>query len=160
MASATAPTAIAIRRLEVQQGPGAVLIMVSRLLGDVDKLCGSKCTVDELELMTRMAVQTFRHRSVESLVLALQNGIKRTDKDGKIYGKLTWPTLLQWLNDHEDSILALAEGQHASKVVRGDNYTFEDDPVHQDNRKDVTISRQSKLIDHLKNQLDARKGSE
>lgn len=131
--------------------------MIGRLLAEADKLAGGRCTVDELELMSRMVLQTFRHRSVESLVVALRDGMMRTDDAGKIYGKVTWATVNVWLADHEAAILRIAEGEHAAKVVKNDNLggDYMDRMERDATAKDRTIASQGRLIEQLRLKLDA-----
>jgi len=148
IAEATGRDVPALRRLEVQHGPGAVLKSISRVMVEVDALCGGRATPGELELITRMALHNFRHRTMESLVLALRDGLGSATK---VYGKITWPLVNQWLQEHEDAIQRLSEEEHARHVVRGDNY----DGRWMD--KQEAPDRKDRLIDQLRRKLEARK---
>lgn len=130
-------------------GPGLVGAQVSFLLKQADMLAGGRCTNDELELMTRMAVQNFRHRSMESLVLAIRDGIERTDERGKIYGKLTWSTVKVWLDDHEQAIMGMVEDEHAQMVVKNDNLGAD-----WMNRQEHDAGMKDRMIDRLRRQLE------
>lgn len=130
-------------------GPGMVAAQVSFLLKQADMLAGSRCTNDELEMITRMAVQNFRHRSMESLVLAIRNGIERTDERGKIYGKLTWSTVKVWLDDHEQAIMGMVEDEHAQRVVKNDNLGAD-----WMNRQEHDAGMKDRMIDRLRRQLE------
>lgn len=157
--TATLPTATPIRRMEIQYGPGIVLKMIGRLLSEADTLAGGRCTTDELELMSKMCLHHFRHRSVESLVLAIRDGMMRTDEAGKIYGKLTWTTLCVWLNDHEAAIIAMADAEHSRNVVKNDNLgaDYMDRLQHRvegDRRK---LDRANSVIEELRRKLHAAK---
>lgn len=137
-------------------GPGLVGAQVSFLLKQADMLAGGRCTNDELELMTRMAVQNFRHRSMESLVLAIRDGIERTDERGKIYGKLTWSTVKVWLDDHEQAIMGMVEDEHAQMVVKNDNLGADwmNRQEHDAGMKDRMIYRLRRQLEIVKKQAE------
>lgn len=155
--TATAVEAISIRRFE-RENPGQGRGLIGQLLAEADMMCGGKCTEDELVMLGRMVWGNFNHRSVESLVLAIKEGIGRTDKDGKVYEKLTWPKVHLWLMDHEEKILSLSQDAHARAVVKGDNYGADwmEREQHAAEAKDRAIASKDRLIEQLKRKLDAK----
>lgn len=80
-------------------------------------MCGGKTAPNVLAMFGRMALQQFAHRSVESLVVAIRDGMM----SGKIYGALTYPQISEWLNDHEAAIMGAVESETASHKFTGDN---------------------------------------
>lgn len=135
------------------------MLMVSRLIKEADLATGGRCSLDDIEQMTHMAIQYFKHRSVDSLVLALREGMGRNDDDGKVFGKLTWNKLKLWLDTHEEEILAMAHAGHAEKVVKFDNLgaQYMEDLEGQQSWKDKKMDRQQQEIDRLRKKLDHKK---
>lgn len=148
---ATAPTLRPIRSIEVEQGQGAVLLAILRVLGEADMLAGGRCSAAELELLSKMTLQHFRHRTIASLVLAIKEGVSRSDDEGKVYGKLDWPKVKLWLDAHEQAIMESAANEHGARVVKHDNLGADwmDRQQHNAGAKD-------RLIEHLKRKLDAK----
>lgn len=151
LAEATAPTLRPMRSMEVEQGQGAVLLAILCVLGEADLLAGGRCSAAELELLSKMTLQHFRHRTIASLVLAIKEGVSRTDDEGKVYGKLTWPTVKLWLDAHEQAIMDNSHAAHSSRVVKNDNLGADwmDRQEHRAGAKD-------RMIDQLKRKLDAK----
>lgn len=151
LAEATAPTLRPIRSIEVEQGQGAVLLTILSVLGEADKLSGARCEHSELQMLSKMVLQHFRHRTIASLVLAIKEGVSRTDEDGKVYGKLTWPTVKLWLDTHEQAIMDNSHADHSAHVVKNDNLGADwmDREEHKAGAKD-------RMIDQLKRKLDAK----
>jgi len=148
LAEATGRDVPALRRLEMAHGLSTVLQAISRLVLEADTLCGGRATTTELELITRLTLQNYRHRTMESLVLALREGL---GKATKVYGKITWPLVNQWMQEHEDAILRASEEEHARHVVKGDNYDGRwTDRMEAPDRKD-------RLIDQLRRKLEVKK---
>ena len=148
---ATAPTLRPIRSIEVEQGQGAVLLAILRVLGEADMLAGGRCSAAELELLSKMTLQHFRHRTIASLVLAIKEGVSRTDDEGKVYGKLDWPKVKLWLDAHEQAIVESSANEHGARVVKNDNLGADwmDRQQHAAGAKD-------RMIEHLKRKLDAK----
>ena len=152
--TATLPTAISLRRLD-RENRGSAAQLIGQLLVEADQLCGGRCTPEEIVMLARMTFGNFSHRSVESLVLALKEGMNRTDNEGRIYDKLTWPKVHLWLKAHEDAVMALASDDHSKVTVKNDNLgaDYMDRQEHKAGAKD-------RLIDQLKRKLDAKSKAE
>lgn len=140
-----------MRAIEIEHGQGMALLKIGAILYEADMLAGGRCTAAELEAMSKWVLQHFRHRTIASLVLAIKEGISRTDDDGKVYGKLTWPTVKLWLDTHEQAIMDNSHADHSSHVVKNDNLGADwlDRQEHAAGAKD-------RMIEHLKRKLDAK----
>ncbi len=99
-----------------EHGEQAAATWMGLVLGEADALCGQRADPNAIAMWGRMVLQNFGHRSVESLLLAIRDGLNR-----KVYGALTWPQIAEWLSDHEAKVVALAEGETAQHRFTGDN---------------------------------------
>ena len=151
LAEATAPTLRPIRSMEVEQGQGAVLLTILRLLGEADLLAGGRCEAVELELLAKMTLQHYRHRTIASLVLAIKEGVSRTDDEGRVYGKLDWPKVKLWLDAHEQAIMESAANEHGARVVKNDNLGAD-----WMDRQEHAAGAKDRMIEHLKRKLEAK----
>lgn len=70
--------------------------VVLKCLAEVNILTGETMTDAALALTVRAVVDRCRNWSVNGLVLALRTGIGR-----KVYGKLTFAEINQWIDDYE-----------------------------------------------------------
>lgn len=121
---------------------------IGLVLEEADMLCGGKNTPGTLAMFGRMALQNFQHRSVESLVIAVREGLNR-----KVYGQLTWPQIAEWLNDHENAVLGLSESEASQHKFTGDNLGADYLDKLERESKDGTIRRQQTLIAQLRAKL-------
>ena len=155
LAEATAPDLRPMRAIEMEHGQGMALLKIGAILLEADTLAGGRCTAAELELLAKMTLQHFRHRTIASLVLAIKEGVSRTDEAGKVYGKLTWPTVKLWLDDHEAKIMGAVADEHARSVVKNDNLgrNWMDREEHMATGKD-------RLIDYLRRKLEAKRNDD
>ncbi len=152
---ATAPTLRPIRSIEVEQGQGAVLLAILRVIGEADMLAGGRCSAAELELLSKMTLQHFRHRTIASLVLAIKEGVSRTDDEGRVYGKLDWPKVKMWLDAHEQAIMEKSADEHGARVVKNDNLGAD-----WMDRQEHAAGAKDRMIEHLKRKLDAKQNEQ
>jgi hypothetical protein len=137
------------------QGPQMVEHRIAQWLLEADLLCGGKTPAEVLSMLSGMVMEHMKHRSVASVLMALRDGISYTDKDGKVYGSLTWPTVKLWLDRHEEKMLALAHESHASKVVKNDNLDGRWLDEQEKNSAKVQ-DRKDRIIESLKKKLDSK----
>lgn len=121
---------------------------IGLVLEEADLMCGSKNPPHVLAMFGRMVLQNFAHRSVESLVLAIRDGLNR-----KVYGALSYPQIAEWLNDHENAVLGLSESEAAQHRFTGDNLGADYMDKLERESKDGTIRRQQTLIHQLRAKL-------
>ena len=138
-----------------EHGQEAVVHRVFDWLQEVDMLSGGRTDERTLALIANMVVSHMKYRSVGSVLMSLRDGMSYTDKEGKIYGALTWPTVKTWLDRHEEQVLAIAHQTHASKVVKGDNYGS--DWLNAQEAKSAKVQdRKDRLIDSLRKKLETK----
>lgn len=149
--AATSPEAYPIRRMMKDHGEHIASSWIGLVLEEADLMCGAKNPPHVLAMFGRMVLQNFAHRSVESLVLAIRDGL-----NGKVYGALTYPQIAEWLNDHEQAIVGLAEGEAAQHRFTGDNLgaAYLDRLEHQSDPN--KMKRASDRIAQLERQLSTK----
>ena len=125
---------------------------ISDVLTEADALCGGKNPPHVLAAFGRMALAEFQHRSVQSLVLAVKEGLCR-----KVYGALTWPQIAEWLSDHEAKVVALAEWEAAQHRFTGDNLGADYLDRLEYQSDGAKIKRQSEHIARLEAKLRTNK---
>jgi len=123
---------------------------VALVLEEADLMCGGKNPPHVLAMFGRMVLQNFAHRSVESLVMAIRDGLNR-----KVYGQLTYPQIAEWMNDHEAAIMGLVESEAAQHRFTGDNLgsDYLDRQEHDHNADKRKIARMGSHIEALKAKL-------
>lgn len=58
--------------------------------------------------MAEMIIDRFRFRTLNALRMAIKDGLN----SGKIYGKLTYPVISEWMLEHEAKVEAEAYRKH------------------------------------------------
>lgn len=111
-------------------------------------MCGGKNPPHVLAMFGRMILNAFEHRSVESIAMAIRDGMNR-----KVYGQLTYPAIAEWMNDHEAQIMGLAETEAMRTKFTGDNLGKDYlDNLERDSSGE-TIRKQQRLIQQLRDKL-------
>jgi hypothetical protein len=152
---ATNPKALTMVSFIREHGQENVVLKVFDWLQEIDLLSGGRTDERALALIANMVVNRMKHRSVASVLMALRDGFSSTDKDAKVYGSITWPSVAIWLDRHEEKVLAVAHETHASKVVKGDNYGS--DWLNAQEAKSAKVQdRKDRIIEGLKRKLDKR----
>lgn len=108
-------------------------------------------------MMAAMAIDKYRHRSMEFIMLAIRDGMGSTDEDGKVYGSITWPKLALWLERKEQEVMDMAHEEHASKVVKNDN--LDGRWLDEQERRDPSrmLAAKDREIDRLRRKLENKK---
>lgn len=90
---------------------GSYQIMLAFVAAELERVSKVTGTVDAEALMTmaEMVCERWRNRTITALRIALRDGLN----NGKIYGKLTYPVIAEWLNEHEEKIEAHHYEQHS-----------------------------------------------
>ena len=105
VAQAAGPDSYAVRRMIRELGEEVASTWMALVLNEADTLCGSKNEPGAIAMWGRMILQQYAHRSVESIVLAVRDGLT-----GKVYGALTYPQICEWLNDHDLQVMFAVPG--------------------------------------------------
>lgn len=81
---------------------------VSEVIQNANLLCGSAMDHKVVTMCAQMILDRFKFRTMNALILAMKYGLN----SGKIYGKLTYPVIAQWLSDHEEAVEGEAYRDH------------------------------------------------
>lgn len=100
-----------LRALERDHGEKGQKAIIFALLVKTDEVCDGRNTDVELEAMAEMIIAANPNISLETLVMAVRDGLKQ----GKIFGKLTYPIIAQWILDIRERIFRHNEELHAAR---------------------------------------------
>ena len=116
LAEATGPGSYPVRRLIREHGEAAAQAWITLVLEEADAMIGSRNPAGTITMWGRLLLQQWSHRSVESIVMAIRDGMT-----AKVYGALTYPQISEWMQAHEAKVLGLSEDEAARHRFTGDN---------------------------------------
>lgn len=99
-------------RLALAMGKPEVIRMIAKEIAVANKVTGNG--LDEGAVMTcaELIFDRWKFRPITGMRMAFHRGIN----GGKLFGKLTYPVLSQWMEDMEEAIESHSDQQHlASK---------------------------------------------
>lgn len=91
-------------------GEPMAVLWVSEVIENANVLCGSSMEPKTVTMVARMILDRFKYRTTNALLIAMKDGLN----SGKIFGKLTYPIISEWLIEHEEKAEAYAYAQHLS----------------------------------------------
>lgn len=94
--------------IEREHGKTATIAHIVSELDAINQVTGSGLNDSALALCAELVYDRFKLRTVNALRLALRDGLN----SGKIFGKLTYPLIAEWLTVHEDAVEAMNYSQH------------------------------------------------
>lgn len=83
-----------------EHGAVNVLALIIAELDTVNEVTGSGLSEGAVAHCAQLVMDRFRFRTANALRLALRDGLN----SGKIFGKLTYPLIAEWLTNHEESV--------------------------------------------------------
>ena len=107
---ADAMTGPSLARVIREHGRPIAIKFVNREIDRANRLCGSSMDSETISYCAEMIIDRFKFRTVNALRIAIRDGLN----SGKIYGKLTYPIIAEWLIDHEEKIEAMNYSKHLS----------------------------------------------
>lgn len=93
-----------------EHGRFPVLAWVIREVDTVNQLTGGGLNEAAVTMCAELIIDRFKFRTPNALRLALRDGLN----SGKMYGKLTYPVIAEWLTEHEEKVEQVAYQQHIS----------------------------------------------
>lgn len=81
---------------------------VSEEVEAVNKLCGNAMSGEVVSYCAELIIDRFRFRTANALRIALRDGLN----SGKIFGKLTYPLIAEWLTEHEAKVEEASYQKH------------------------------------------------
>lgn len=100
-----------IASLVRENGRGSAIVWICEELDTVNKICGGGLDQASITYCAELILDRFKFRTVNAFRLALRDGLN----SGKIYGKLTYPVIAEWLTEHEEKVEQIAYQQHMSR---------------------------------------------
>ncbi len=97
-----------IASLTRENGRGPVIAWISEELDALNKICGGGLDQASITYCAELILDRFKFRTVNAFRLALRDGLN----SGKIFGKLTYPVIAEWLIEHEEKVEAEAYRKH------------------------------------------------
>ena len=94
-----------------ENGRGHVIAWMSEELDVLNKICGGGLDQASITYCAELILDRFKFRTVNAFRIALRDGLN----SGKIYGKLTYPVIAEWLTEHEEKVEQAAYQQHMSR---------------------------------------------
>jgi len=85
-----------------------VIAWISEELDALNKICGGGLDQASITYCAELILDRFKFRTVNAFRLALRDGLN----SGKIFGKLTYPVIAEWLIEHEEKVEAEAYRKH------------------------------------------------
>ncbi len=142
---ATGTNSYPIRRMVKDHGSEVSEAWAVLILTEADAMVGGKNPPNVIAMWARMLMGQWGHRSCESVVMAIRDGMT----SGKVYGSLNYPQISEWMQAHEAKILGHVESDAARHKFTGDNLGagYLDRTEHDAGWKD-------RMIDQLRRKLD------
>jgi hypothetical protein len=91
-----------------EHGRLPVLAWIIREIDTVNQVTGSGLNESAVTMCAELILDRFKFRTPDALRLALRNGLN----SGKIFGKLTYPLIAEWLTVHEEAVEEYNYQQH------------------------------------------------
>lgn len=108
-------TGPSLRSLVERYGVDLVDEALVRELNGVADACGGGVEPSTLGQMAQRVRERWGGRTPNALLLALREGLDK----GKIFGKLSYPIVAEWMNEHEAKVEEYYYNQHlATKSAR------------------------------------------
>ncbi|MCC6542052.1 MAG: hypothetical protein IT225_07505 [Flavobacteriales bacterium] len=89
-------------------GRPMVIDWISEEIDMVNRLCGGGMDQATVTMCAELILDRFKFRTANALRIALRDGLN----SGKIFGKLTYPLIGEWLTAHEEAVEAMNYQQH------------------------------------------------
>lgn len=155
MRTATEPDCYPLLRLKHEHGYDKAVEVVAHVLTQADVACGIEMPRPEVyALWSSMLLTKWKHLSLESLIVAIRDGMA----SGKVYGKLNLPQINEWLTSMDQRICTLAENEAMERKFTGDNLgkDYLDRAEHDAGKDRRAIEQKDRLIERLREKLSTK----
>ena len=96
-----------LMRIEKEQGRDATLNEIAALIQRAGIASGGVDT-SALVIMAEMILERWGGRTANALRIMFRDGLN----NGKMYGKLTYPVIAEWMNEHEAKVEEMNYTRH------------------------------------------------
>lgn len=83
-----------------EHGKPYVTAAIAKELARISEICGGGMSGDAFVFMAGLIIDRWENRSINAIRIMLRDGLN----NGKIYGKLTYPVISEWMNEHEERV--------------------------------------------------------
>lgn len=149
---ATGHNAYPMRRLVRERGEETAIVWLCAVLTEADMMVGGKNDPQVIGMWARMLLSQWGHRSMESIVMAIRDGMT-----AKVYGALTYPQIGEWMQAHEQAIIGMAESEAGRHRFTGDNLGA--DYLDKLERSDETLRMRGEIA-NLRRKLATKQGDQ
>ena len=108
---ATVTQGITLRAIAREHGEKEQQKVVFALLVQVDAVCDGRNSHEQLMAMARMILATYPNLSLNSLVMALRDGMAK----GKVFGKISYPLMAEWIEEHRRAVFDYNDNHYRSQ---------------------------------------------
>lgn len=87
------------------------LMVLSRILSDADRLCGGQNDSKSIQAYSEALFSSFGQYNIAVIAKAIRDGVN----SGKVFGKLTYPLIAEWINAEINALENYAQDEHARR---------------------------------------------
>lgn len=151
----TTPNTVTLRKLVEEHGYEQMLQLLTRVVQEADIMLGGDGDVSRCAPAAGNALISNGYRGVGFIIVAIREGMKRRDKEGKGFQKINAQLLNEWTAAQEDGIVIARENEHSKAVFKNDNVgrDWMDRQQHNSEADKRKIARMSAHIEMLKANL-------
>lgn len=84
-------------------------MVVSRLIRDADHLCGDQNTPALIDAYAEALISSWGQYNIAVIAKAIRDGVN----SGKVFGKLTYPLIAEWIQQEVENLEQIAHDRHA-----------------------------------------------
>jgi hypothetical protein len=78
-----------------ERGEAQLVYHLGKVLEQADDMCGGQNSGETILGWVMMIIDAYGNRSIGTILLSIRKGLSA----GKVFGKLTYPQVAQWIND-------------------------------------------------------------
>lgn len=97
-----------LNRIARESGKHVAMEWIIEEVTRAARLCSTDMPSDAIADAAEMIFDRFKFRTANALRLALRDGMNA----GKIFGKLTYPVIAEWLTAHEEAVISDSDNAH------------------------------------------------
>lgn len=115
--------------VKTESGEMVTVALISKLIGEVCKYVNTSMDAGTIMMSSRMILQKYWYLKMEEIMLIFRDGV--FGKYGKIYGQLTFSTLAEWIEKHDEERGIYFENNHLTNKsnLNGSDHNRTNEPT-------------------------------
>lgn len=97
-----------------EYGESQLIYHLGKVLEQADDMCGGHNSGDAIMGWVMMIIDTYKNRSIGMILLAIRRGLS----SGKVFGKLTYPQIAEWINEGIEAGIGMNDKNHGRNGAR------------------------------------------